>query len=90
MWIRSQDKTRLLKANYVRKNGSFIEAVHSDGSCTLIGKYSIEEKALKVLDTIQETINQQEEFKAQGEERRGTSYRRMIEFVFQMPQDSEV
>ena len=40
---------------------------------------------------IEEVIDQQEEFKAQGEERKDNkSYRRMIKFVFQMPQDSEV
>ena len=44
MWVRSQDKQRLLKANYVRKNGSFIEVVHSDMGCTLMGIYSTEEK----------------------------------------------
>lgn len=57
MWVRSQDKTRLLKANYIRKNGSFIEAVHSEMGCTLMGKYSTEEKALKVLNAIQESID---------------------------------
>lgn len=55
-WIRSQDKTKLLKANYVRKIGSSIEVVHNDGDCTLIGKYSTEEKALEVLDMIQKYI----------------------------------
>ena len=56
-----------------------------------IARYSTEEKALKVLDYLQEIIDQQEEFKAQGEDRRNnTSYRRMIKFVFQMPTDEEV
>ena len=56
-----------------------------------LGYYSTNEKALKVLSMIEEIIDQQEEFKAQGEERKdNNSYRRMIKFVFQMPQDDEV
>ena len=57
MWIRSQDKTRLLKANYVRVKGIDIEAIHSDMLWSLIGCYSTKEKALKVLDKIVEEIN---------------------------------
>ena len=56
MWIRSQDKTRLVKLNYIKINGNDIEAVHSDMFSTLIGIYSTQEKALKVLDMIQEKI----------------------------------
>ena len=57
MWIRSQDKTRLVKTNYIRVNGNDIEAIHSDMLCTTIGCYSTKEKALKVLDKIVEEIN---------------------------------
>jgi hypothetical protein len=82
MWVRSQDKTILLKANYVRKNGSFIEAVHSDMGFTLIGKYSTEKKALKVLDMIQQWINDIEYAK--------TTQKYRAFYVFEMPQENEV
>ena len=86
IWIRSQDKRRLLKANYVRKNGSFIEVVHSDMGCTLMGIYSTEEKALKVLDMIQETIIHNETVYAH--EFSGSGVRDYD--IFQMPEDEKV
>lgn len=84
MWVRSQDKTRLLNTNYVRKNGNVIEALHSDMLCTLIGEYSTEEKALKVLDMIHENICKVEAFKTIH------NYQKRNDFIFEMPQDSEV
>ena len=96
MWVRNQNRKILTNGiiSYIASGDEIFlrnENNSNDNSGYFkLAKYSTEEKALKVLDMIQEKINQQEEFKAQGEERRGTSYRRMIEFVFQMPQDSEV
>lgn len=61
MWIRSQDKTRLIKPDYIRISGDDIEAIRFD-IVTKIGKYSSEEKTLKVLDMIQKLISSHENF----------------------------
>lgn len=71
MWIRSQDKKILTEIHNLD-----IDDINQiwDGS-SLLGKYSSEEKALKVLDEIQELIY----FEA---EKNG--------FTYQMPQDEDV
>lgn len=79
MWVRSQDKTRLIKAKYVRVNGSDVEVLWGNMICTLVGRYSTEEKASKVLDMIQEHIKSM--FVGTG---------MFMGYPFQMPQDSEV
>lgn len=50
MWIRSQDKKILTEIHDVEIDSGF----KVWGSGSLIGEYSTEEKALKVLDYIQE------------------------------------
>ena len=50
MWIRSQDKTTLIKSEYITIYGNVIKVVCSDTTCITIGEYSSQEKALKVLD----------------------------------------
>lgn len=59
MWIRSQDEKRLIDANKVYicklRNGKYGLYI-SDYVTFLIGKYSTEEKALKVLDMIQKYV----------------------------------
>ena len=63
MLIRSQDKERIM--DYIRvsvgidhevseDNSIWISIVYSENACGLLGKYSSERKALKVLDMIQE------------------------------------
>lgn len=52
MWIRSQDKTVLVKANEICIENK--TKIWAEGY--LIGKYSSEEKALKVLDEIQRKV----------------------------------
>lgn len=63
MLIRSQDKERIM--DYIRAsvgidhevsegNDIWISIVYSENACGLLGKYSSERKALKVLDMIQE------------------------------------
>lgn len=92
MWIRSQDKTRLINCEELTLmlNTEMCWDI-KDNYAKVLGSYSTREKALKVLDMIQEQIDQQEEFKAQGEERpNNTSYRRLMKFVFQMPQDESL
>ena len=96
MWIRSQDKNVLINVELVQVIEYDLEILgHSGARVGCIGKYSTKEKALKVLDMIQEFINCIEEYKAQGEYKREivsgcNEIRRLNTFVFQMPQDSEV
>lgn len=55
MWIRSQDKKILTEIHDVEVDSGF----KVWGSGMLIGEYSTEEKALKVLDRIEELIQHQ-------------------------------
>ena len=85
MWIRSQDKTTLIKSEYITLYGNVIKVVCSDMTCITIGEYSSQEKALKVLNMIQKAI---EYNNSHQNARIGRPY---IEYnVFQMPLDSEV
>lgn len=86
MWIRSQDKTELIKSDYIIVIKNEIRAsTNSDGFLITIGEYSSQEKALKVLDMIQECI---EHNNSHQSARIGIPY---LEYnVFQMPLDSEV
>ena len=67
MLIRSQDKERIM--DYIRAsvgidhevsegNDIWISIVYSENACGLLGKYSSKEKALKVLDMIQEAYEE--------------------------------
>lgn len=71
MWIRSQDRKILTKIDDLAIDG----ANQIWGDCCLLGKYSSEEKALKVLDKIQYNIEPLEHEPT---------------MVFQMPVDNEV
>ena len=86
MWIRSQDKTGLIKSDCIIVNKNEIRArTQADGSLITIGEYSSQEKALKVLDMIQKAI---EYNNSHQNARIGRPY---IEYnVFQMPLDSEI
>lgn len=57
MWIRSQDLYTLIKCERlsVRQCGSENYCVIGD-ECVVLGEYSTEEKALKVLDMIQKYV----------------------------------
>lgn len=55
MWIRSQDRKILTEVHDVEVDSGF----KVWGSGMLIGEYSTEEKALKVLDRIEELIQHQ-------------------------------
>lgn len=71
MWIRSQDRKILTEIHNLD-----IDDINQiwDGS-SLLGKYSTEEKALKVLDQIQYNIE---------------LFEHELTMVFQMPTDNEV
>ncbi len=85
MLIRSQDRTKLVDIA-----GKTISIDHANAigityanSNVLLGKYTSKEKAMKVLDMIQETYQQ---------EKTEIIYREGIYNIgtFQMPEDSEV
>ena len=59
LWVRSQDKKCLIKAKIIKfENGCLRGATDDDGWYYDLGKYK-KERALKVLDEIQENIERQ-------------------------------
>ena len=86
MRIRSQDKTDLIKSDYIVIIKNEIRAsANLDGFLITIGEYSPQENALKVLHMIQERI---EHNNSHQNARLGIPY---LEYnVFQMPLESEV
>lgn len=94
MWIRSQDKERLIKPDYILGDETDILATsYHDGFFVTIGTYSSHAKALKVLDMIQTAIM------GKKTTRHGVSgtfiytnnyFDSVDNLVFQMPLDSEV
>ena len=71
MWIRSQDLKILTEIHDLDIDG----ANQIWNGCSLLGKYSSEEKALKVLDQIQYNME---------------LFEHELTMVFQMPTDNEV
>lgn len=85
MWIRSQDKKILMKIKKFEIARNKV-IVGFNGNFETLGCYSTEEKALKVLDMIQETIIQNETIYAHTYSGSGVrDYN-----IFQMPADEEV
>ena len=83
MWIRSQDRKILINASDLRiheeRKGFYIRS-----RIDVLGTYSTEEKALKVMDMIEDTILKCEAM------RTGYAEYDFGAFVFDMPEDSEV
>ena len=76
IWIRRQDKSALINANKINIadfHDLFKNAIWGDD--VFLGEYSTKEKALKVLDEIQEFI---------------VYYENISNMVYQMPQDDIV
>lgn len=96
MWILAQDKKTLVKVDVVELlNYENSIVAYTSIKVVDLGKYSTQEKALKVLDMIVEQINLTEEYRTQGEdviesENSVARKSRLVRFVFQMPQDNEV
>lgn len=86
MWIRSQDKMTLVEIHDLDIDG----ANQIWEGCSLIGKYSNEKKALKVLDEIQGRIECH--YPSKITPSFGTNSYHLIEKskFYQMPQDDEV
>lgn len=85
MWIRSQDRKILTKIDDLAIDGTN----QIWGDCCLLGKYSSEEKALKVLDEIQRAV---ESAKVYSTNRASNGHSMSNEYVmvYQMPADEDV
>lgn len=82
MWARSQDKKILTEIHDVEIDS----ANQIWGSGSLIGEYSTEKKAMKVMDMIESRIRLSEMFKLHIYE----PLNRTDQFVFQLPKDDDV
>ena len=96
MWIRSQDKKTLVNADRICMKHSFSYEIYQqdeNGTITL-GKYSTEEKAMKVMDMIQKQIvfcsERYEIVRAVLRSDCFEPYWKKCEVVIQLPDDDEV
>lgn len=87
MWIRTQDKEMIMNCSVIEISLDKQTIIWCGGY--VLGTYSTKEKAMKVLDMIEDQINMTEEFAAQGE-RNAWGTTRLTKFVYQMPLDSDV
>ena len=55
LWFRSQDKCTLEKITYLSVGGTYRNEILADDCCS-IGKYKSKERALEVLDEIQQLL----------------------------------
>lgn len=88
IWVRSQNKEKLLKASGFSKQSwgceLYICAIILENQC-VIATYSTEEKVVKVMNMLEQFIVENEERKNLG-----WKYGKENRVVFQMPQDDEV
>ncbi|MBN2919555.1 MAG: hypothetical protein JTJ28_08055 [Lactobacillus sp.] len=86
MWIRSQDRKILTEIHNLD-----IDDINQiwDGS-SLLGKYSSEEKALKVLDEIQICIMTEHQFFTEDVNCIGKYFTKEWKEIYQMPADEDV
>lgn len=86
-WIRSQDKETLILAESISLwrdlNDSKIFNISAYGG--IVGEYSTKEKALKVLDMIEEHLKEPKFYNYNGD-----TFIPINKAVFQMPQNDEV
>ena len=90
MWIRSQDKKILTEIHDLEVDSGF----KVWGSGMLIGEYSTEEKAMRVMDMIQKQIASRSEsyelVRPILKSNRFSPYWKKREVVFNMPEDTEI
>ena len=77
MWIRSQDRTKLVDASELNICSSY-KVVGIYAGINALGMYSTEEKAMKVMDMIEDAIIEHEIAKPKSK------------IIFYMPKDYEV
>lgn len=85
MWIRSQDRKILTKIDDLAIDG----ANQIWGDCCLLGKYSSEQKALRVLDEIQKFISDKQYCAIDNVTRKSYILNKDVH-VFEMPKDEDV
>lgn len=86
MWIRSQDRKILTEIHDLEIDS----ANQIWGSGSLIGEYSTEEKALKVLDEIQTCIMNEHRYYTDDENCTRRFFTKEWKEIYQMPQDEDV
>ena len=93
-WIRSQDRQELIIAEAIRYYNCYhgsVNAIIADEF--FMGDYSSREKAMKVLDMIQDEIRKPYRTYSKGERSLGIITQAIENYsdkIFQMPQDDEV
>lgn len=86
MWIRSQDRKILTEIHNLD-----IDDINQIWDCSsLLGKYSSEEKALKVLDEIQTSIMTEHQFRIDELNCTRNYFGKEYKEIYQMPQDEDV
>lgn len=86
MWIRSQDRKILTKIDDLAIDGDN----QIWGDCCLLGKYSNEKKALKVLDEIQTSIMAERQFRIDELNCTRNYFGKEYKEIYRMPQDEDV
>lgn len=99
LWIRSQDKEKLVKSDRIEINCQYAIEIHksiitvgsldNSNNWTTLGSYSTKEKSLKVLDRIQERICYSNVYNIQDGDYGDKNFSQLVS-IFQMPLDSEV
>lgn len=88
MWVRSQNKRRFLEVKDFSINDTDVEAVFGDYRTITLGRYSTVEKAIEVLNKIEQHLITRSKIveKSMGE----YIISDLNSIVFQMPEDKEV
>lgn len=68
MWIRNQSKETLLKATKIFIHDNQVFASMEDGFDEMVGEYKSKERAIEVLDEIQERISPKFNYEGNNEE----------------------
>lgn len=92
LWIRSQDKTKLVKADnivYMDSSEDYEKEVHSlwNDCKGILGTYKTKERALEVLDEIQEFIENKDKIKITQDINGITSEVEDAKRVYEMPEE---
>ena len=88
LWIRSQDKTTLIRSYeiYIVEHKKSVYCIRAKRTSHILGAYSTIERALEVLDEIQQYLNNNCEFIERKTHTSMGTYIDKIEFyVYEMP-----
>ena len=92
LWIRSQDKTGLVKANNICKiktNKDYVDIVSIKDKDTkyYLGRYKVEERALEILDEIQEYLERECRKEEIDFEMNGVQHSSRRYAIYEMPKE---